>query len=126
MDINSSYEFNFRFFIIFCLGACSVLLITLFIIFQARYLILGPQIALTTELVGPQNERRVYVEGTAHNISRLWLNDRTIYTDTQGNFKEALILESGYTVATLRAEDRYGRITTITRPLVYVPASFIK
>jgi hypothetical protein len=102
----------------------SLVLVLLFVIFQARFLIIGPQIVLKNSFTGPQNERQVELSGTAYNISRLWLNDRQIYTDTEGNFKEALILENGYTIATLKAEDRYGRTTTVTRDLVYAPASF--
>ena len=70
------------------------------------------------------NERQITLTGKAANISRLWLNDRPIYTDAQGNFKEAFILENGYTISTIRAEDRYGRETTIRRTFVYIPASF--
>lgn len=93
--------------------------------FQARFLIIGPQITLDQEPNLLQNKRSVFLEGTAFNISRLWLNDRQIFTDAQGNFREALILENGYTISTLRAEDRYGRNTTLTRSYVYAPASFI-
>ena len=46
------------------------------------------------------------------------LNGRQIFTDKNGNFKEALVLENGYTVATLRAEDRYGRVTHQTQTYV--------
>jgi len=95
-----------------------------YIVFQARFLILGPQIALQTEPNQMQNQRQITLTGTAFNISRLWLNDRPIYTDAQGNFKEAFVLENGYTVTTVRAEDRYGRETTIRRTYVYSPASF--
>lgn len=102
----------------------ALMLVLLFVIFQARFLIIGPQIVLKDGISGPQNERQIYLDGTAYNISRLWLNDRQIYTDTEGNFKEALILENGYTIATLKAEDRYGRTTTVTKDLVYAPASF--
>lgn len=73
-----------------------------------------------------QNERQVFLSGTAYNISHLWLNDRPIYTDAKGNFKEALVLENGYTISTLRAEDRYGRETKVKKEFVYVPASFVE
>lgn len=96
-----------------------------YVIFQARFLISGPQISLTTEQPFRHNERQVTITGEAYNISRLWLNDRQIYTDAQGNFTEVIILENGYTVATLRAEDRYGRETTATESFVFSPASFI-
>lgn len=97
-----------------------------YVAFQARFLIIGPQIILTEQPELLHNERQVHLVGIAYNISRLWLNDRPIYTDAQGQFKEALVLENGYTIATLRAEDRYGRETTLTEQFVYVPASFVK
>jgi hypothetical protein len=107
------------------IGSVGVILLT-YALFQARFLIIGPQIVLSNEPAVQHNERRIFLEGTAFNISRLWLNDRQIYTDAQGNFKEALILENGYTVSTLRAEDRYGRTTTVSRSYVYTPASFVR
>jgi len=99
-------------------------LVAAYVVFQARFLILGPQLQLTQEPRQLVNERQITLAGAAFNISRLWLNDRQIYTDAQGNFKEALVLENGYTIATVRAEDRYGRETTIRRTYVYLPASF--
>jgi len=109
------------------LGIITLLgLTTAYVLFQARFLITGPQINLTTEPDTQQNERVVTLEGTTHNITHLWLNDRPIFTDENGNFKEALILENGYTITTLRAKDRYGRETEVKRSFVYTPASIIK
>jgi hypothetical protein len=104
--------------------AVSLVLTIGFVVFQSRFLITGPRIVLIPPAEGPQNNRQITLVGDAYNISRLWLNDRPIYTDAKGRFEEALVLENGYTVATLRAEDRYGRTTKISTPLVYVPASF--
>jgi hypothetical protein len=95
-----------------------------YVAFQARFLIIGPQLQLTDESEQLVNQRQITLAGSAANISRLWLNDRPIFTDAQGDFKEALVLENGYTIATIRAEDRYGRETTIKRTYVYTPASF--
>ncbi|HEY0964397.1 MAG TPA: hypothetical protein VGE31_01235 [Candidatus Paceibacterota bacterium] len=116
---------SFRTVVKYWIIASLLLVLGSFVIFQARFLIMGPQIVITEAPTGPQNERQIHIAGTAYNITRLWLNDRAIYTDAQGNFKEAVVLENGYTIATLRAEDRYGRTTKVTRPLVYVPASII-
>jgi hypothetical protein len=104
--------------------AIGLLFVLGYVVFQARFLIVGPQITLTDTPAGLSNERQIFLTGVAANISRIWLNDRPIFTDPNGNFKEALVLENGYTMATLRAEDRYGRTTTITQPFVYVPACF--
>lgn len=114
----------FRTLVQFTISIISGFLILGFIIFQARYLLIGPRISLTEEPTGTQNERQVFLAGNAKNISRLWLNDRPIYTDATGYFREAVILENGYTITTLRAEDRYGRTTTVEKPMVYAPASF--
>ena len=106
--------------------AVVILWVGLYALFQSRFLIIGPQVILTAEPDIIQNERRIFLEGTAFNISRLWLNDRQIFTDAQGHFTEALVLENGYTLATLRAEDRYGRTTQIERSFVYTPSSFLQ
>lgn len=109
------------------IGTVTLLaLIALYVLFQARFLITGPQIMLRNEPAIQQNVRIVTLEGTAVNITHLWLNDRQIFTDEQGNFKEALVLENGYTITTLRAKDRYGRETRVVRSFVYTPASLIK
>lgn len=116
----------FRTVVKYSLLSIGLMLMFSYVVFQARYLIVGPQIMLTETAPQQQNERQVFLSGHAYNISHFWLNDRPIYTDTHGNFKEALILENGYTVATLRAKDRYGRETRVTQEFVYIPASFIK
>lgn len=118
-------KLTFRTIVKASLSIIAAVCIVGFIIFQARYLIIGPRITLIEEPIGPQNERQVFLAGTARNISHLWLNDRPIYTAPSGHFKEAVILENGYTIATLRAEDRYGRSTMIEKSLVYAPASFV-
>lgn len=101
-----------------------ILCVLSYIMYQARFLVTGPQILLTEELPLLQNERVITLTGTASNISRLWLNGRPMYTDPQGNFATDVILQNGYTIATLRAEDRYGREAIITREFVYTPMSF--
>ena len=101
-------------------------LIITYVIFQARFLITGPQITLNETPNIEYNKRVVSLEGNAFNITHLWLNDRQIFTDKNGEFKEALVLENGYTIATLRAKDRYGRETRVARSFVYTPASIMK
>jgi hypothetical protein len=101
-------------------------LIVAYIVFQARFLITGPEIILSSEPPTQNNERVIILEGSAFNITHLWLNDRQIFTDENGEFREELVLENGYTITTLRARDRYGRETRVVRSFVYTPASIIK
>jgi hypothetical protein len=123
MQYPTSTEYSFRALIRYWLIILACLLMASFVLFQARFLITGPQIVLSEPPASPGNERLVEIKGKAFNIARIWLNDRPIFTDAQGNFKEAIVLENGYTIATLRAEDRYGRTTKVTEDLVYVPES---
>jgi len=90
-------------------------------VFQARFLLMGPGVHVN-EMISPlQTERVVTLSGSTKNITHIWLNDRPIYTDEYGYFKEDIVLPNGYTIVTLRAKDRYGRETRITRPFVFQP-----
>ena len=89
--------------------------------FQARGLIIGPTLALADTAV-THDTRIVILTGTARNITALTLNDRPIFTDDHGTFREQLVLENGYTIMTLRAKDRYGREEVLVQPFVYTPA----
>jgi len=104
----------------------GLMLVTGYVVYQARFLIIGPQITLSEELPLHHNVRQVTLSGSANNISRLWLNGRPIFTNPEGEFAATVILENGYTVTTLMAEDRFGRTTTVSRQFVYTPASFIR
>ncbi len=117
---------TFRTVVKFTIVGIGLFIVLIYLTFQARFLITGPQIEITEEPSLLQNERQIFLTGAAYNISHLWLNDRPVYTDAQGKFKEAIVLENGYTIATLRAEDRYGRETTVTQPFVYAPMTFIQ
>jgi hypothetical protein len=124
MDMLTGHTTSFRTVVKSSFLLLGLVSVAAYVVFQARFLIIGPQVRLVQESEAVVNERQITLAGSAFNISRLWLNDRPIYTDAQGNFKEALVLENGYTVATVRAQDRYGRETAIKRTYVYIPASF--
>ena len=117
------YRIEFRTLLIIIGSIVFVTLIAGYILFQARFLVAGPQITLTNDPGVQHNVRAVTLTGSAQNITHLWLNDRPIFTDEAGHFEEALTLENGYTVATLKARDRFGRETRVERSFVYTPAS---
>ena len=100
------------------------LVIALFVgyaIFQARFLIAGPIVTLLHPPQTVQTQRVITLEGNTQNITYLTLNGRQIYTNKDGYFKEALVLENGYTIATLQAHDRYGRSRSYVQEFVYTP-----
>jgi hypothetical protein len=86
------------------------ILLGLYILFQARFLILGPQVTI----LSPQNAAEVTeplltISGEARNISRISLNGRQIYTDEKGFWSEKLLLSPGTSIMTVKVVDRFGR-----------------
>ncbi len=120
------YRISLRTIIQYTLGAGAVAMLGAYIIFQARFMIQGPQLALDIEPNRVQNERIISLSGTASNITKITLNGRQIFTNEDGYFKEALVLENGYTIATIAAFDRYGREAQLVRSFIYTPASIIQ
>ena len=90
-------------------------------IFQARFLLQGPIVTFNNPPSPVQNKRLITIKGSAQNIVKMTLNGRQIYTDKDGNFKEALILENGYTITTIRVYDRYGHNRSYVQKFVYTP-----
>ena len=96
--------------------------LALYALAQAWPLIEGPTLTLAGEDAPSTDERAMTITGVARNVTAITLNGRPIFTDEQGLFNETVVLENGYTILTLRAEDRYGRVALLERPLVYTPA----
>lgn len=105
------------------LTCALIVLILIYVHFQARSLIQGPTISLTKAYTPIQHDRALVLEGTAHNIVKLTLNGKEIHTNAAGEFAHTFILENGYTITTLDAQDRFGRKTSIVQEYVYIPLS---
>lgn len=79
-------------------------------LFEARRLITGPVITITSPISGSAtSSSAILISGTAENIAFLTINDRSAFTDEQGHFSERISAPPGYTVLTVRGKDRFGR-----------------
>lgn len=88
----------------------AVVLFTLYCLFQARFLILGPQVSIASHEDGAVVESTmVTLDGSARNAAWLSLNGRQIFTDTEGAWSEKLLLSEGLSIMTLLVRDRFGR-----------------
>ncbi len=92
-------------------GLVFALLVT-YILFQARFLILGPRIFV----VSPQdnqalNDPLLTISGRVENAVSLTLDDRPIYPDQSGVWAEKLLVGPGLNIIKLDAKDRFGRET---------------
>lgn len=87
--------------------------------FQARKIIEGPEISLTSPLSGIQTDPLVNIVGRASNIKEIKLNGNAIFIDEQGNFNEKMVLSSGYNFIEIEAWDKFNKETKKTVELVY-------
>jgi hypothetical protein len=79
-------------------------------LFEARRLLQGPQLSITSPQDGSAiTEKFVIIEGMAQNIAFLTINDAPAFTDEAGNFRKLLSMPPGYTVVSVAATDRFGR-----------------
>ena len=79
-------------------------------LFEARLLIEGPEITITTPINGSAtSSSAVVIAGTAQNISFLTINDAPAFTDESGHFALTLSPPPGYTVFVVAGVDRFGR-----------------
>jgi hypothetical protein len=86
------------------------LILVLYIIFQARFIILGPSLTIlypkdAAEVV----ESTMTMTGIATNVAWLELNGRQIFTDEEGYWSEKLLLQPGPSIMTVKGRDRFGR-----------------
>ena len=82
-------------------------------LFSARHIIKGPTIVIETPENGELTKNNfVEIKGKSENINYITLNDRQIYIDDEGNFKEKLILYEGENTLKLYGKDKFGREVT--------------
>ena len=101
------------------LAAAFLCLIALYALFQARFIILGPRISLTSPRDGQvATSSLVHIAGTARNVTFISLDDRPIFLDQDGNFDELFLVPPGQSTIMIRARDRFGRETEKTTRIV--------
>ncbi|MBX4200181.1 hypothetical protein KW790_01855 [Candidatus Parcubacteria bacterium] len=87
-------------------------LITIYGLFQARFLILGPQLQIAFPKDGENvADPLLTIRGQALNTTFISLNDRPIFVDQSGYFSEKLIAPGGPSIIKFKARDRFGRET---------------
>jgi hypothetical protein len=93
----------------FFLALLAVVIIVLSI-FEFRNLLLGPKI----DIIEPKNyqlteEPLLKISGNIKNAIETQINDKIIFLDPEGNFKENYILAPGINHLKFYAKDRFGK-----------------
>lgn len=86
------------------------LILGLYALFQARFLVFGPRIFIETHEDGVVITSPVItLGGRGENVAWLSLNGRPIFMDEDGFWSEKLIVSTGTSIMTVEAQDRFGR-----------------
>ncbi len=89
---------------IFILLGVALLVYIIFMIWSSKRLTLS--YSFTQDSV---NARLVEFSGHALHAKELTINDRLVLIDRDETFTDTILLQKGYSVVTLKAEDRIGR-----------------
>jgi hypothetical protein len=90
--------------------ALLALVLAAYILFQARFLILGPRVWIDSPADGAVVAEPVAtISGRAENAAWISLNGNQIYTDQEGLWSEKLPLSEGPSIMEVRVRDRFGR-----------------
>lgn len=101
------------------IASCMVLfvIIGVFTYMKMSFLWEGVQIVASIEKVGSSSLARV--SGYAKNATFISLNGREIFIDKDGKFSEAISLISGFSVVTIKVEDKFGKSKEWKEQLVF-------
>jgi len=100
----------------------SIVILTVLIYISLTFnsYIKGPQIIIKYPENGSMlTTPTVSIQGQVLHIKDVYINNRPIQIDTDGNFKEDLLLFPGYNVSIISAKDKFNRITEYKLELVY-------
>jgi hypothetical protein len=92
----------------------GLLSISTFTIFELRKVISGPKLTLDCidkdECSNIKSDKNIYtLSGKTKNVSVIFVGDRKIYMDIDGNFKEDLLLYPGNNLISIKSLDRFGK-----------------
>ena len=109
MPLTTSSKIALRFFFSIFIGVVVVG----YSLFSARHIIKGPDIVVETPVNGEVvKDNFIEIKGKSENLNLITLNDRQIFIDDQGNFKEKLLLYSGENILKVYGKDKFGREKT--------------
>jgi len=88
-------------------------------LYRARGFLEGTKIIIDEPRNG-QVFQNSYIDvmGRAKNITSISLNNRQIFIDENGKFRENLLLGRGYNIIEMQAQDKFGRNIKVKREVI--------
>ena len=97
-----------------------VLILLSYTAYEIQRVVFGPRLSISFPVNGASaSSSLMEVSGVAKNINNISIDDRKIFVDEQGNFKEDILLSYGYNAITIKANDKFGRNTEKVVEVIY-------
>ncbi len=97
-----------------------ILIIIGYSYYKSKNFVIGPSIIIKSPQNGITVSRSlIEIRGTAKNISYISIDDRQIFTNEKGDFKNKLLLFPGYNIISIKARDIFNRTIQKTIELIY-------
>ncbi len=94
--------------------ALFAIIIVVYSVFQARNIIFGPSIDLTSPIDGETyTAALIDIKGIVHNANTFTIDDNPVLTDKNGGFDNQLLLSPGYNIIKVQAGDKFGKTTKV-------------
>jgi len=90
---------------------CVVLFAIIFLFSYEKMIFVIKGVKIEAQVEQQDDSSVVTVYGKAIKATRLTLNGREIFIDGDGNFSEKVAILSGLSIITIRAEDKFGKVT---------------
>lgn len=108
-------------FVKFSLVSLLALGILVYAYYRSKDAIWGITIASSVEDGAVLDSHLLTLTGNAPHTALFTVNGREILLEKNGDFTDTLLLQDGYTILTMEAKDRFGRIKTKTVRLYTKP-----
>lgn len=104
---------------IFVIGILVFLLLIGYIVFQYRYVLIDPPLNIKSpDEMETISSSTFSVEGHTDSQVTVFIGDESVLVDQDGNFKKEIVSFSGENIIDVKAVNRFGRETTVTRRVV--------
>jgi hypothetical protein len=100
----------------------SIILLCIFgyTAYEIQQVAFGPQITVAYPKNGSLlSNSLLEITGTTKSINDISMDDRKIFIDEKGNFKEKILLSYGYNAITIKVSDKFGKNTEKIIEVVY-------
>lgn len=99
--------------------ASVVLLLFLgYLFFQYRAAFLPPSLTITSPQANSTTSKEITVAGKADSTATVYVNNQPVTVNSNGEFSKRLTLFPGNTTISVRAENRFGKVTEERRDIV--------